>query len=755
MRTWFGWMAILVELATALPVDAAGPPEDFGRMSPTVQVICYKRTRTDQILPMSFGSGSVISRGGEVLTNYHVVFDADEQRPYEAFEVALTFDLHRQPVRRFTARLAAYDRSLDVALLRLNRVDAMGREVPPLRHVDWNARIAPRQGQDIQVLGYPASGGETLTISRGQISGFERLNEHPCFKTDTDIDHGSSGGTVLDSRGRFIGIPALLRSFAENVGYVLDIRAARPWIAAHLQDETAVDAVAEARLTSELAAFVRANDERVYRTDRYPRLEMRLPEGWRFEEIGDDSIVVGQEAVVDPAGIGIHIDRRPFPVDTVLKARLQEDIDRGKESCDDFAQEGTTFAGVEAWRITFTTGRERCALIHAFFGSAVVHVVYQTQETAHDRQQQAIEQALAGFSFLDSPASPPPPPRQEFTFREPDCMVLLPDGWGGRLNPGSEGADLLLTAWQRGNSDGEMTVSYRRIPPAKQRTGPTQRLREAVDGTFPERIVRKQEDVLVDGLPGWLVVAEQNGQELKDLRRRLQLVLLHGTHEFVLEYGDAAANFERNAADVLRFLNSFQVRGEQRENRGAYRVGALSITFRDIRNHRFEEAIASLASRDLLKAYSGNCFEPEAAVTRARALRTAIDARNRLAAQTRPARVLPLVTLAGDAGFSDLPPDHWAVPYARCARERRFLPLATGDRFEPERSVSLEEGLRLLFAVFEVPLWNGPAEPAWKPVLDKGYELDLIPRGLDAPDHVLTNAEMAGLVEAISACMEQ
>jgi len=755
MRHWLGSMVVAFGFVAGLPTAGAGEAEDFRHMSPTVQVICYKRTRTDQILPMSFGSGSVITRDGHVLTNYHVVFDTDEQVPYEAFEVALTLDLHRQPVRRCTARLAAYDRSLDLALLRINPTDAMGRAVPALNHVDWNARVAPRQGQDIQVLGYPASGGETLTISRGQISGFERLNEHPCFKTDTDIDHGSSGGTVLDSRGRFIGIPAFLRSFAENVGYILDIRAARPWIAAHLQDEATVDAVAEARLTAELAAFVRANEEHVYRMDSYPRLEIRLPEGWRFEEIGEDSIMVAQEAVVDPAGIGFHIDRRPFAVDAAFKASLQEDIDRGKESYDDFAQERTTFAGVEAWRISFTSDREECVLLHAFFGSAVVHIVYQTQESARDRQRQAIEQALAGFRFLDPLATPPPPPQREFVFRDPDCTVLLPAEWGGRLNPGSEDLDLLLTAWRRGDYDGELTLSYRRTPAAKQRTGSAERLREAVDGTFPERIVRKQEDLVVDGLSGWLVVAEQNGQELKDLRRRLQAVLLHGTHEFVIDYSDTAANFERNAEDILRVLNTLQVRSGSRGNRGVYRVGALSITFQDIRNHRFEEAIASLASRDLLKAYAGDRFEPEAPVTRAKALRTVIDARNRLAAQSNPSQVLSLPKPGSGSPFKDLAADHWAVPYASCARERKLLALAAPGRFEPERPVSLEEGLRLLFAAFDVPLWGGPVTPAWKPVLDKGYELDIIPRGLEAPDHVLTNAEMAGLVDAMSAYMEQ
>ncbi len=754
MRYRCGWVAAAVGMLVLWRAPRAGAAEDFARMSSTVQVICYKRTRTDQILPMSFGSGSLISPTGHVLTNYHVVFDAGEQAPFETFEIAITFDLHKRPVRRFTARLAAYDRALDLAILRLNPTDTLGHDLPPLRYLNWDASVAPKQGQEIHVLGYPASGGETLTVSRGQISGFDRLNEYPCFKTDTDIDMGSSGGTVLDTRKRLVGVPVFLRSFAENVGYILDIRAARPWIAAHLADAPTADTVAEARLTTELAAFSRANDERVYRTQAYPRLELRLPQGWRFEEIGEDGLVIGQEAVIDPASLGFHIDRRPFPIDDAFKGRLQEDIDRSKEAYDDFAQESTTFAGTEAWRITFTAERERCTLLHAFLGNTVVHVVYRVEDGARERQQAAIEQALAGCRFLEPSTTPPPAPQREFAFRNPAVRLTLPDGWGGRPNPGSDDLNALLTAWQQGNHDGTLEVAYRRIPASKQQAAPASRLRETVNGASMERIVRKQEDLLIDGLPGWLVVAEQNGADLKDLQRRLEAVILHDSHELVVTYNDTAAHFERNAEAIVHLLGTIRVEAGKRTD-NTYRIGALSTVFTDIANHRFEEAIVALASRDLLRAYAGNRFEPEAPVTRAKALRTVLDARNLLLTRTNPARRLPLAAPAADAasGFGDVPAGQWVIPYAQWARERGLL--APTDRLEPDRPVPLLEGLNLLLTAFEIPLWSGPEAAAVKPVMDKGYELDLIPRGLDDPAHVLTNAEMAALVEALTFSLER
>ncbi len=263
--------------------------------------------------------------------------------------------------------------------------------------------------------------------------------------------------------------------------------------------------------------------------------------------------------------------------------------------------------------------------------------------------------------------------------------------------------------------------------------------------------MRKQEDVLVDGLPGWLLVTEQNGVDLQDLQRRVQAVVCHGRCELVFEYRDTAAHFDQNAQAVVGILSSVQVRSGERDSRGVYRIGALTTTYSDIRNHRFEASIAALASRDLLRAFPGDRFDPEGLVTRARALRMVVDSRNHAVSTTNPSRELPVPAPAeGEpSGFEDVPAGHWLIPYARLARERGLVSFSQVGRFEPDRTVSLVEGLAMLFAAYDVPVWSGPANPPWKPVLDKGYELDVVPRGLDDPQHLLTNAEMAGLVDAL------
>jgi S1-C subfamily serine protease len=64
-----------------------------------------------------------------------------------------------------------------------------------------------RLGQDLVGLGYPALGGDTLTLTRGSMAGFALGDEAiELGKTDSELLPGSSGGAVLDASGRLIGV---------------------------------------------------------------------------------------------------------------------------------------------------------------------------------------------------------------------------------------------------------------------------------------------------------------------------------------------------------------------------------------------------------------------------------------------------------------------------------------------------------------------------------------------------------------------
>ena len=62
-------------------------------------------------------------------------------------------------------------------------------------------------GEPIFVLGWPGTGGCTITMTQGIYSGMELGYEFDFYKTDATVNHGNSGGAAFDAAGHFIGVP--------------------------------------------------------------------------------------------------------------------------------------------------------------------------------------------------------------------------------------------------------------------------------------------------------------------------------------------------------------------------------------------------------------------------------------------------------------------------------------------------------------------------------------------------------------------
>jgi serine protease Do len=160
------------------------------------------------------GSGFVISPDGYILTNHHVVEDA----------VQVLVGL--QDGKELEAEIAGSDPSIDLALL---KVDTGGEELPMLTLGDSD-RL--RVGEWVIAIGNPLIYGQTVTVGvlsgkkrRLPIGGTDRGGLVTFLQTDAAINFGNSGGPLLDSEGRVVGINvAIARSaMAEGIGFALPI----------------------------------------------------------------------------------------------------------------------------------------------------------------------------------------------------------------------------------------------------------------------------------------------------------------------------------------------------------------------------------------------------------------------------------------------------------------------------------------------------------------------------------------------------
>lgn len=155
-----------------------------------------------QMRPSGSGSGVIIdAASGIVITNHHVVEGA----------AAIRVDL--ADGRTIDARLLGSDEATDVAVLKI--------DAPRLSAVNVTSSDNIRVGDVVFALGYPLGLEQTLTV--GVISGLSRSGIgdgiEDYIQTDASVNRGNSGGPLLDSRGRLIGInTAILSPSGGNVG---------------------------------------------------------------------------------------------------------------------------------------------------------------------------------------------------------------------------------------------------------------------------------------------------------------------------------------------------------------------------------------------------------------------------------------------------------------------------------------------------------------------------------------------------------
>ena len=172
------------------------------------------------------GSGFVISKDGEILTNAHVVTDASTTgtptRPlHEANEIYVQFADRNQ----VTAHVVGFDPFADVALI---KVDPDGIGMHPL---SLGSETDVQVGDPVAAIGSPF--GQNQSLSVGVVSATDRSIDSltdfgidGALQTDASINPGNSGGPLLDAAGQVVGINQQIQTQSggnEGVGFAVPI----------------------------------------------------------------------------------------------------------------------------------------------------------------------------------------------------------------------------------------------------------------------------------------------------------------------------------------------------------------------------------------------------------------------------------------------------------------------------------------------------------------------------------------------------
>ena len=152
---------------------------------------CTVEVRTDR----SVGAGCIIHPDGLVITGRHVVSDSGGVSLREVNVVLHPTAKNEETIR---GRVFYSHRTLDLALLWLEKDGPY-----PALPIGDTTQI--KHAQTVYALGSP--GGLANTLSRGIVSNPHGVfNSIDCIQTDAAIDHGNSGGPLINKRGELIGI---------------------------------------------------------------------------------------------------------------------------------------------------------------------------------------------------------------------------------------------------------------------------------------------------------------------------------------------------------------------------------------------------------------------------------------------------------------------------------------------------------------------------------------------------------------------
>lgn len=174
----------------------------------------FGETQTRENSPRSLGSGILISKDGEVLTNYHVVRSAD------------TIRIKLADGNEYEARLIGKDDRTDLALIKIRKP---GMDLPVAR---LGSSTQLEVGDWVMAIGNPFGLEHTVTAgivsAKGRVIGAGPYDNF--IQTDASINPGNSGGPLINGLGEVVGVNSAIFSQSGGnigIGFAIPIDLAR------------------------------------------------------------------------------------------------------------------------------------------------------------------------------------------------------------------------------------------------------------------------------------------------------------------------------------------------------------------------------------------------------------------------------------------------------------------------------------------------------------------------------------------------
>jgi len=301
----------------------------------------------------ALGSGFIISEDGYIVTNHHVVAQADK------VQVSL-----RESEETHEAEIVGTDEETDLALLKID----VERELPSLDFGD-SGQIEP--GEWVVAIGNPFGLSHTVTAgivsAKGRVIGAGPYDNF--IQTDASINPGNSGGPLLNLQGEVVGINTAIVAQGQGIGFAIPSSMAkdiifqlkeyhtvkRGWLGVTIQDvdQDTAQALGLSEPEGALVASVQEGDPADEAGIQAGDVILEV-NGKAIESARDLTRVIGQMAPEETARIVLWREGE--------KKEVSVEVGQRGEQLADKQQEPSEEAGVQGMRLRPLTEKEARSL---------------------------------------------------------------------------------------------------------------------------------------------------------------------------------------------------------------------------------------------------------------------------------------------------------------------------------------------------------------------------------------------------------
>jgi len=289
------------------------------KVEPAVTAISLGSRTENGVIPVAAGSGVIISSDGLMLTNAHVVEAVDESGAAVANPV-YTVKLWDGSVHEAT--VLGSSRDYDVALLQLQDVSGL----QPLALADASTF---RVGDRVVAIGNALDLGDAPTVSTGIVSALDRTLEvsagvtlRGLIQTDAAINHGNSGGALVNSSGELVGLNSAGIPDAQNIGFAISVGTIQPL----LEDLKAGKEISAAPI-GYIGVFLSETPDGIVVSTVQPNTPASgagIQEGDIITEVNDTSVATAEQlssvlrSLAPGTEVSITVERDGAPVEVTL-----------------------------------------------------------------------------------------------------------------------------------------------------------------------------------------------------------------------------------------------------------------------------------------------------------------------------------------------------------------------------------------------------------------------------------------------------